>query len=421
MREMNLRNMFRRKGRTAMTLIAVATSMALLISMQSVADGLIGNARANIDKSKVDIAIGVSEGHGIENGHQLLDELMAEDEVRYAGIYLTEFISFKVPGTDAQRWAVTEGVIPDATSPILHPDDAKRFPKYDHFGFKEGGDPHYENDFTGSWTYEVLIDKNMAKSFGLDRGDEVQVSRTASGPYVTFNVSGIFDSELTGSGFGADFFFMVMHLSELQTLAGLDIMVEDNTTRVIDRIDSVSLALTMEIRTSKKKVDDYKDELEERYPFYNVITKSDRLEMMEQSMTIVNGFFLAIGSVSMMIGLLFVACIMFMSVIERTNEIGMLRAIGISRRTVFLQILSESVLIVFLGAMLGILPGYVGSILASAYIKSTVGTTDTFVIFNLVTVAKLVIMVIVIGGLISVAPAVRAMRLNIIRSLKRVG
>jgi ABC-type antimicrobial peptide transport system permease subunit len=404
-----------------MTLVAVATSMALLIAMQSIADGLVANAGDYIDRSKVDIAIGVSEGHGMENGHKLLTELMKEDEVRYGGIYLTEFLSFRIPATGKQRWGITQGVIPDATGPILHPDDAKRFPKYDHFGFKEGGDPHYDNNFTGPWTYEVLIDNNMAKEFELARGDQIEIARSHSTPYVAFNITGVFDSELTGTGISAEFYFMVMHLSELQTLAGLDIETEDNVTRVVDRIDSVSLSLRKDIRTDKDKVDRYKKELEDRYPFYNIITKDDQLEQMEQHMTVVNMFFIAIGGVSLMIGLLFVTCIMFMSVIERTNEIGMLRAIGISKRTVFLQILAESLLIVFIGALLGIGPGYIGSILAADYISTTVGTSQTLVVFNPLTVAQLFVMVILLGGLMSMAPAWRAMRLDVIKSLKRVG
>lgn len=416
---MNPKGVFRRKGRTVMTMIAVATSMALLVSMQSIAEGLIQNAMNNIEKSKVDIAIGVSEGHGIENGHIFMEELMEDEEVRYAGIYLTDFISFRVPGTDKQRWAVTEGAIPDASGPILHPDDVKRFPKYDNFGFKEGGDPHYENGFTGPWTYEVLIDNNIAKDFDLKRGDQIEVGRTAAGPYMMFNISGIFDSELSGTGISADLFFMIMHLSELQTITGMDVVVENGTRKVVDRVDSVSLSLQLDLRTSEKKVNEYKKELEDRYPFYHVVTKSDRLTMMEQQMTIVNGFFLAIGGVSMMIGLLFVTCVMFMSVIERTNEIGMLRAIGISKRTVFVQILLESVFIVLVGAAFGIIPGYFGSLLGADYIRNTVGVTETLVVFSPPAVAQLFVMVILLGSLISMAPAWGAMRLDIIKSLKR--
>jgi ABC-type antimicrobial peptide transport system permease subunit len=45
----------------------------------------------------------------------------------------------------------------------------------------------------------------------------------------------------------------------------------------------------------------------------------------------------------------------------------------------------------------------------------------TLVVFNPMTVAQLFVMVILLGGLMSMAPAWRAMRLNVIKSLKRVG
>jgi len=415
----NLKNLVRRGGRTAMTVIAVATSMALLISMQAISEGLLQNAKDNIEKSKVDIGIGVGEGNGIENGHALMETLKKDPEVRYTGIYRTEYLAFKKPGSIKQSWAITEGVVPKETMPILTPDEAKRFPKEGYMGFKEGGDPHYGNNFTGPWTYEVLIDKNIQSGLGINKGDQIEISRTATGPYVTFNVSGVFDSQLTGAGIAAQLFFMSIHLSELQSLTGNDVIKEGNTSRVIDKIDSVSVGLQPDIRTDVAKVEAYKKGLENRYPFYVIVTKNDRLVRMEQQMTIVNGFFLAIGGVSLMIGMLFVTCIMFMSILERTNEIGMLRAIGVSKRTIFLQILAESMVIVILGAAIGVIPGYFGSIWGAAYIKSTIGTSETLVLFKLRSVGQLFVEVILLGGLVSMIPAWRAMSMDIMKSLKR--
>jgi len=416
---LNVKNIFRRSGRTTMTVIAVAASMALLISMNAISEGLLQNARDNIEKSKVDIGISTGEGHGIEGGHTLMDTLKKDPEVRYVGIYETEYISFKKPGTNKQSWAITEGVVPKEVKPILTSDELARFPKDGYLGFSEGGDPHFENNFTGHWTYEVLVDDNIASSLGLKKGDQMEISRTSTGPYITFNVSGTFDSQLTGAGAAAKLYFMTMHLSELQSITGNDIAREGNASRVVDRVDSVSLALQPDIRSDVKKVEDYKHELELRFPFYTVVTKVDRLTRMEQQMTIVKGFFLAIGGVSLMIGLLFVTCIMFMSILERTNEIGMLRAIGVSKRTIFLQILAESMVIVVLGAALGIIPGYFGSLWGAAYIKSTIGTSETLVLFKLRSVGQLFVEVILLGGLVSMIPAWRAMSMDIIKSLKR--
>ncbi len=416
----NLKSLMRRGGRTTMTVIAVATSMALLISMQAISDGLMQNARDTIDKSKVDISISVTDGHGLENGHTMMTTLKTDPRVRYAGIYMTEYIAFMKPGSTKQLWAITEGIIPSETRPLLPPGELGRFPKEGYLGFKEGGDPHYSNNFTGAWTYEVLIDKNLGSALGLSKGDPVLIARTATGPYITFNVSGVFDSQLTGSGLAAKLYFMTMHLSELQTLTGNDIFRDANGSRVVDRMDLVSLALQPEIRTNKEKVIAYQKELEAKYPFYQVDTKMDRLVRTEQQMTIVKGFFLAIGGVSLMIGLLFVTCIMFMSILERTNEIGMLRAIGISKGSIFVQILVESMIIVIIGAALGIIPGYLGSIWGSDYIKSTVGTTENLVLFHIPSVAQLFVEVILLGGLMSLLPAWRAMSIDIIKSLKRV-
>jgi ABC-type lipoprotein release transport system permease subunit len=403
-----------------MTVIAVATSMALLISMQAISDGLLQNARSTIEKSKVDISISVTDGHGIENGHTMMSTLKTDPRVRYASIYMTEYIAFMKPGSTKQLWAITEGLVPAETKPLLPANELDRFPKDGYLGFKEGGDPHFSNNFTGAWTYEVLIDKNIGSTLDLKKGDQILIARTSTGPYTTFNVSGVFDSQLSGSGLAAKLYFMSMHLSELQSLTGNDIFRDANGSRVVDRVDQAALGLQLDIRTSKEKVVAFQKELEAKYPFYEVDTKMDRLVRMEQQMIIVKGFFLAIGGVSLMIGLLFVTCIMFMSILERTNEIGMLRAIGISKGTIFLQILAESMIIVIIGAALGIIPGYFGSIWGSEYIKSTVGTTENLVLFNLPSVAQLFVEVILLGGMMSLLPAWRAMSIDIIKSLKRV-
>jgi len=127
-------------------------------------------------------------------------------------------------------------------------------------------------------------------------------------------------------------------------------------------------------------------------------------------------FYLAVGSVSMLIGLLFVATIMIVSVMERTREIGMMRSIGISRWSIFLQVFEESMVLVLVGALIGVLPGYWGASWAASYISTRIGLTIQLG-FSTAFVARSLLLVLAVGALFATYPAITAVRMNIVKAV----
>jgi putative ABC transport system permease protein len=75
---------------------------------------------------------------------------------------------------------------------------------------------------------------------------------------------------------------------------------------------------------------------------------------MSLALTILLGF---IGTVTLGIGGVGLANIMYTSVLERTREIGVQKALGARRRTVLFQFLSEAVVIVVIGGIVGVTLG----------------------------------------------------------------
>lgn len=73
------------------------------------------------------------------------------------------------------------------------------------------------------------------------------------------------------------------------------------------------------------------------------------------------GFLSAIGGVSMFVGAVGIITTLYTSVMERTREIGLLKAIGYTRETVLLMFLTESFAIGLVGALLGLVFGVVGA------------------------------------------------------------
>ncbi len=343
---MILKNAFRRKGRTTMTVAAVAISMALLVSMLSIAEGILLNAQLGIKESKRDIIVSAEGAHGIVNGHDLVKEMVANENVSSASaILFTEWSEFLVLNiTDPNNQITNDflalgvGLVPDDEKNFLGDETERRFRdvfevKFNDW-FEVGGDPHYEGNYTGEWTYEILIDETFAKRHNLSKNSEFYINNHP----LEFHVRGTVSTILSGKGIfeGIDIGVVIMHLSELQSLLNLtenDLITSLSISLEDDKKDvETSRAMAQFIRT--------------KYPFYSVLTKEDRLQNVEDQIVLARLFYTAIGSVSMIIGLLFVACIMIMSIYERTNEFGMMRAIGVSKKTIFLQTLMESMVLV---------------------------------------------------------------------------
>lgn len=109
------------------------------------------------------------------------------------------------------------------------------------------------------------------------------------------------------------------------------------------------------------------------------------------------------------------------AVLERTKEIGLQKALGMSRGRVFLIFSFESILIGFWGALLGILGGMLVGTIASQYLMRAYAASFegyTLFVFTLPSLAIVMTLVCLIAFFAGVLPAFRASRLNPIEALR---
>lgn len=137
----------------------------------------------------------------------------------------------------------------------------------------------------------------------------------------------------------------------------------------------------------------------------------NELKQQQKTKQIFNIVLSLIAAISLLIGGIGIMNIMLASVLERTKEIGIMRAIGASQQDIILQFLSESILISLGGGILGVLLGISAAIfLEKATDIQTILTLDSILLSFLVST--------LIGLIFGIAPAKTASKKSPIEAMR---
>ena len=119
---------------------------------------------------------------------------------------------------------------------------------------------------------------------------------------------------------------------------------------------------------------------------------------------------------TLLAGVVGVSNIMLVSIRERTQEIGIKRALGAKPRVILLQIMSESVVLTFIAGFVGLFMG----VLLLFGIDKVIGTkemfADPFISFTLAVIASLIILIS--GAIAGIIPARSALKVKAIDALR---
>ncbi len=144
---------------------------------------------------------------------------------------------------------------------------------------------------------------------------------------------------------------------------------------------------------------------------YNVTVPAGLLEQKKRTSDIFKIVMICIAGISLLVGGIGIMNIMLATVLERTREIGIRRAIGARQRDIVRQFLTEAVMISILGGLVGIAFGMtLSQVIAAAAGWSTVVTLTSIAVAFGVSVG--------IGLLFGIYPAVQAARLDPIEAIR---
>jgi putative ABC transport system permease protein len=367
-------NSQRNPSRTAATAAALMIGLALVSFVTVFAAGLKASIADAIDNSfQGELEIQNT------NGYDPIPKAVAATVGQVPGVQTVstlETTQVKIDGVGGKPRAT--GLDPATASQVLDID------------FQGDTSEQTLRDLTPS---ETIVDESFADSNDLEVGGTIQaLGQTGNRP--TFRIVGEFkdSADLLGSlivpqeAMARDFAVTQDTYGFVKLTPGAD------AAAVQDRIDTL---------------------LTQQFPTAEVLNQQELKQSQEDQINPLLGLVYALLSLAIIVSLFGIANTLALSIYERTRELGMLRAVGMSRRQVRRVIRYESVITALIGAVLGMVLGLIFAALMSVPLEDQ-GFVLSYPVGQLVFI---LVIAALAGVLAAIAPARRASRLDVLQAL----
>ncbi len=300
---MILKNLWRRKTRTLLTILGIAIGVAAVVALSAFGEGMASGFESIMSPTKADFMVSQKDA--------MMAMLSVVDDDIGAEIAA-------LPGVDAVAGSVLSMVqMTDAPYFLVAGEDPKGF-LMSHYKLVAGE--------AVSGRRQIMLGKVAAKNFNKDVGATFKINDA------TYRVVGIFETGVSFEDGGA-----VISLADAQ--------------RSFDRVNKVSF---FNVRLKDpRRADEVRQTIETRWTDLGV-TRSGEASRQTEIFDLYRSFGLFLGLFAVLVGGLGMMNTTLMSVFERTREIGLLRAVGWRRRRIVVMIWGESLVLALVGGVVGI-------------------------------------------------------------------
>lgn len=193
----------------------------------------------------------------------------------------------------------------------------------------------------------------------------------------------------------------------------------NNGKKILDKGSDYDLLFL--VYDDVNKVDDLVKEIQKH--FDNQITILNSMEIVKSITKFIVGvttFISSIAVISLIVGALGIIITIYTSVVERTREIGILKALGGTNRIILGIFLTESVFVGILGAIFGIIFGFIGSyLLLVGFLYFLNLPLEILPVFNILEISKIALIVIVLSIFAGLYPAYKGSKISPVDALSK--
>jgi len=189
--------------------------------------------------------------------------------------------------------------------------------------------------------------------------------------------------------------------------------LEDSYSDVRDEIDGIYLAMSDKSNLSEAAlvVHAVLDTSHHGADDYSVIVPAELLAQQKRTEQMFNTVMVAIASISLLVGGIGIMNIMLASILERTREIGLRRAVGARQSDIIRQFIVEATMISFAGGSIGVVFGFfISRVIAWLAGWSTIVTLSSIALAFLVSIS--------VGLVFGIYPATKAARLDPVEAIR---